>query len=194
MDYKIVVAVISVLLTLIGYYFYFRDIKSHKTKPHAYSWLVWSILTSIAFFAQIKDGAGYGAWITAVSAVISFLVFFLAITGYGEKNITISDKLNLVAALFAIVPWLLTDSAVLSVILVTIIDFLGFVPTIRKSIIKPNEETLIHYFLAGLKFFLSIIALDNYTITTWLYPASLVIANWSFIILLLVRRKQINKT
>lgn len=190
MDVKVTLAVISIIMTLAGYFYYFRDIFKGKTKPHAYSWLVWALLTAIAFVGQLSDNGGPGAYVTGVTAGISFLIFFLALKR-GEKNITRSDKANLAAALLAIIPWLLTDNPVFSVILITIIDFLGFVPTIRKSWDKPYEETLIHYVFAGLKFVLAIIALDNYSLTTWLYPASLVAANLLFVIMLVIRRKQL---
>lgn len=189
MDIKIILASIAIVMTLVGYFFYFRDIFAGKTKPHAYSWLVWALLTAIAFAGQLHDNGGAGAWVTGVTAAISFIIFFLAIKR-GEKNVTRSDKINLAAALLAIVPWLLIGDPLFSVILITIIDFLGFLPTIRKSWHKPHEETLIHYVLAGLKFVLAILALDNYTLTTWLYPASLVAANLFFVIMLVTRRKK----
>ena len=189
MDIKLTLALIAIGMTLVGYSFYFRDIFAHKTKPHAYSWLVWALLTAIAFFGQLHDNGGAGAWVTGVTAAISFIIFFLAIK-QGEKNVTRSDKINLAAALLAIVPWLLIGDPLFSVILITIIDFLGFLPTIRKSWHKPYEETLIHYVLAGLKFVLAIMALETYTLTTWLYPASLVAANLFFVIMLITRRKQ----
>ena len=192
MDLKVAFAVISIGMTLAGYFYYFRDIFRGKTKPHAYSWLVWGLLTAIAFFGQLSDNGGPGAYVTAVTAGISFVIFFLALVR-GEKNITRSDKINLAAALLAIIPWLLTDNPVFSVILITIIDFLGFLPTIRKSWNKPYEETFIHYVFAGLKFVLAIIALDHYSITTWLYPASLIAANLFFAIMLIVRRKQLTQ-
>lgn len=189
MDTKLILALISIAMTLVGYFFYFRDIFAGKTKPHAYSWLVWALLTAIAFAGQLHDNGGAGAWVTGVTAAISFLIFFLAINR-GEKNVTRSDKINLAAALLAIVLWLLIGDPLFSVILITIIDFLGFLPTIRKSWHKPHEETLIHYVLAGLKFVLAIMALETYTITTWLYPASLVAANLFFVIMLITRRKK----
>lgn len=189
MDTKLILALIAIAMTLVGYFFYFRDIFAGKTKPHAYSWLVWALLTAIAFAGQLHDNGGAGAWVTGVTAAISFIIFFLAIKR-GEKNVTRSDKINLAAALLAIVPWLLIGDPLFSVILITIIDFLGFLPTIRKSWHKPHEETLIHYVLAGLKFVLAILALDNYTLTTWLYPASLVAANLFFVIMLVTRRKK----
>lgn len=189
MEPKTIIALIAVGLTVFGYFFYFRDIFAGKTKPHAYSWLVWALLTAIAFFGQVSDGAGAGAWVTATTAVISFVIFGLALNR-GEKDITRTDKIYLGASLFAIVPWLLTKDPIFSIVLVTVIDFLGFLPTIRKSIRKPQEETLIHYAFAGLKFLLAIVALGNYSIVTVLYPASLVVANWAFIILLVVQRKK----
>jgi chromate transport protein ChrA len=187
MDIKVIIAIISVLMTLAGYFYYFRDIFAHKTKPHAYSWLVWSFLTAIAFAGQLHDHGGPGSYVTGVTAAVSIVIFAFAIK-QGEKNITLSDKLTLAAAIAAVIPWLLTDDPVFSVILITIIDFLGLVPTIRKSYHKPYEETLITYAFSGLKFLLAIFALDHYTLTTWLYPASLVAANLLFVIMLMVRR------
>jgi len=142
-------------------------------------------------FGQISDGAGVGAWTTATTTLISFIIVGLAIKK-GEKDITLSDKASLAGSGVAIALWAITSSPLLSIMLITIIDFFGFLPTIRKSITKPYEETLIHYVFAGGKFVLAIIALDNYSIITTLYPASLVLANWAFIILLVVQQKNIH--
>lgn len=191
--FKIFIALISIGMTLVAYFFYFRDIFAHKTRPHAFSWFVWGLLTAIAFAGQLHDKGGPGSYVTGVTAAVSFIIFALAIK-QGEKHITRSDKINLTAALLAIVPWLLTNNPTISVILISIIDFLGFLPTIRKSYHKPHEETLITYLLSGLKFVLGIIALDHYTLTTWFYPASLVLANLFFVVMLIVRRKKIEIT
>lgn len=113
MDFKIFVAGVSIVMTLTGYSFYFRDIFAGKTKPHAYSWLVWASLTAIAFAGRLSDNAGPGAWVTAVTAAISFVIFGLAIKK-GEHNITRSDKLNLLGAAFALVLWFFTSDPVFS--------------------------------------------------------------------------------
>lgn len=190
MDFKVFVALVSIAMTAAGYYFYLRDIFAGKTKPHAFSWLVWAALTAIAFFGQQSDHAGPGAWVTAATAAASIVIFVLAIKK-GEKNITRSDKLNLLGAAAALALWFVTSDPLLAIILITIVDFLGFMPTIRKSYHKPHEETLVSYVLAGLKFVLAIMALDNYTPVTWLYPASLVAANLFFVFMLAVRRRKL---
>lgn len=190
MDFKVVLGLLGVAMTIVGYVFYFKDIFANKTKPHAFSWLVWAALTSIAFFGQLSDNAGPGAWVTATTAAASFVVFGLAIKK-GEKDITLSDKLNLLGAVAALALWFMTSGPLLSVILITVVDFLGFMPTIRKSYHKPHEETLIAYVLAGLKFVLAIIALEHYSLVTWLYPASLIAANLFFVFMLVVRRRKL---
>jgi hypothetical protein len=190
MDIKVAIAAVSIVMTLAGYFYYFRDIFRGITKPHAYSWLIWGLLTAIAFVGQLSDDGGPGSYVTGVTAAVSFGVFFLALR-IGEKEITRSDKLFLTAALLALIPWLLLKDPVLSVVLITIIDLLGFLPTIRKSFYKPHEETLALYVLAGLKFALAIVALSTYTLTTWLYPASLVVTNLCFVAMLVIRRKQL---
>lgn len=192
MSFKLAIAIASVVMTIAGYLFYFKDIFAGKTKPHMYTWLIWGLLTGIAFFGQLADGAGTGAWVTGVTAAVSFLIVALSFK-YGEKNITRSDTYFLIASLASIVLWLVTNDPLLSIILITIVDFVAFVPTIRKSLIKPGEETLIHYFFAGGKFVLAIIALENYSIVTTLYPLSLVLANWLFVVLVLIRRDQLSK-
>lgn len=187
---KTLIALISILMMLIGYWFYFRDIFAGRTKPHAFSWLVWGVLTGVAFAAQLHDHGGPGSFVTGGTALISFIIVGLSLWR-GEKNITRSDKLNLAGAVLALLLWPFTNSPVLSILLVSVIDFLGFLPTIRKSYAKPYEETLIHYVLAGLKFVLAIIALDSYTFVTWFYPASLVAANLYFAGMLVVRRRRV---
>lgn len=191
MNLKIFVAVISVVMTIVGYFFYFKDIFAGKTKPHAYSWLVWGLLTGIAFFGQISDGAGAGAWVTATTAVVSFIIVGLALKK-GEHEITKSDKGFLLGCFAAIALWFITNDPLLSIILVTIIDFLGFLPTIRKSIHKPFEETLIHYVFAGGKFALALIALEHFSLITAIYPLFLVLANWLFVVMLVVQRKRLS--
>ena len=190
-EYKAVLGIIGIIIAFVAYIPYFRDIFSGKTKPHAYSWLVWGILTGTAFFGQLFGSGGAGAWVTAFTAMFCFVIFFLALNK-GEKNITFSDKLSLLAAAFALILWFVTNSPLISIILITFVDIFGFYPTFRKSYHKPKQETLITYFLSGTKWVIAIIALENYSVVTWLYPASLIFLNFTFVILITIRKKQLH--
>jgi len=170
---KVLLGGSATVLALVGYVPYFRDIFRGKTKPHAFSWLIWGVLTAIGYAGQVSDGAGAGAWVTGLTAAVCFFIFALAVFR-GEKNITRGDWLCLIFSLSAIPLWIFTNSPFWSVILITVIDIVGFLPTFRKSYFKPHEETAVTYTLSSVKFGLSILALQNYSVITVLYPASLV--------------------
>ncbi len=187
---KEILGATATVIAFCSYIPYFRNIFRGLTKPHAFSWLIWSILTGIGFAAQVYDDGGPGAWATGFTAGMCFVVFLVALKS-GEKDITNSDWLCLSGAFIAIGLWAVTSNPLTSVILITLIDALGFIPTFRKSFHKPHQETALTYGLSALKFMFAIPALSNITLVTTLYPASLIVMNGLFVMMLLIRRKQI---
>ena len=107
-----------------------------------------------------------------------------------DKQIKIFDWIALSGAFIGIALWRITNDPLLAVISVTIADALGFAPTFRKAFHKPQEETLIEYALSAVKWIIAIPALGALTLTTWLYPASLIVTNALFVTMVLIRRRQ----
>jgi len=191
--YREIIGAIAVLLSVAGLLPYIKDIFAKKTKPHLYTWLVWTPLTFIAFFAQIKGKGGPGAWATGISAVLALIILLLSIKN-GTKDVTRSDTYCLIGAALAIILWIFVKNPVVSIILVTLIDVLGFVPTWRKTLNHPTEETLSSYVMSFSKHSLSIVALNNISILTALYPAAVGMANGMMIVTIkLGRRKLYNR-
>lgn len=180
----------AVALGFVSQGVYIVSILRGRTKPHLFTWLVWSILSGIGYAAQVYDNAGPGAWTMGMTTIACALTALLCLK-YGEKTFTRGDKISLVASLTAIVPWILMDHPIGSVILISLIDLVAFYPTIRKSWMKPDEENLAAYNLATIKIFFSLCALTNVTFTTALYPAAIVFINTAFVIMCLVRRKRL---
>ena len=178
----------ATFIGIIGYVPYFTNIFANKTKPHAFSWFVWSLLTGVAFAAQFTENAGPGSWVTGLTAVACFTIFLLALVK-GERRFPLFDWIALTVALFSIVLWWLTKNPMISIILITFIDAVGFLPTFRKGFHKPFEETATTFALSAAKFVPALFALETYTIATWLYPASLVLMNGLFVAILLIRRQ-----
>lgn len=188
MDIKIALGVLAVLIGLIGYAFYIRGIFKGEVKPHAFTWAVWGILTAIAFFAQVVDGAGPGAWVTGTTALMCFI---FAVVGLGASSriyIQKSDWVLLIFTLLAIPIWYLSDNPLSAIIIITIIDAVAFAPTFRKAFHHPNTENEWTYLLSGTKFVFGIAALESFTLITVLYPASLVVANAVFVAMVVWRR------
>ena len=192
LDYKVILGSIAIIIGFIAYFPYFRNIFAGKTKPHAFSWFVWGVLTSIAFAAQVVENAGAGAWATGFTALACFTISVLALFK-GDKHFPLFDWFSLIAAFVAMALWWATKDPTASVILVTITDAFAYLPTFRKGFYKPHEETVITFALNSIKFLIAMFALETFSLATWLYPASLVLTNGLFVTLLLVRRKQMQK-
>jgi hypothetical protein len=190
LEYKIIVALIAATLEVVANFPYIRDILAKKTKPHFFTWLIWTLLTWISFFILVSEGAGVGAWVTGVTAVTCLAILVLSFF-FGERKITISDWVCLMLALFALVLWKNANDVFLAMIIIVTVDTLGFIPTFRKSFSKPYEETLSTYLLVIGKHILTLLALQMYTPTTILYPSILFLTNFLFAIMLVIRRKKI---
>jgi hypothetical protein len=103
MNYKIILGAAAVVIGIIGFIPYYRDIFKGKTKPHTFSWVGWTIMEAIGFFAQISQHAGAGAWVTGSNMLITTGVVVLSFR-YGEKDIKLTDWLAFVAGLVGICP------------------------------------------------------------------------------------------
>ncbi len=188
---KNILGLVSVAVSMAGYGSYLVSIFRKRTKPHAFSWLVWSILMAIVFFAQMSDKGGAGSWVTGVSALMCSLIAMAAIR-HGEKSITRSDWLAFIGALIAIPVWRLTKDPLAAVLVATVIDALAYYPTFRKSYLKPFEENFQTYCLDILKWVVAFFALEHYSAVTLTYPLFLLAANSTLVAMILVRRQKAN--
>ena len=193
LDTKDLMGLVSVIIPLFGYGIYLRSVLRGQTKPHLFSWIVWTLSTGIMFVAQWQGGAEAGCWVTGMTTVLCGLVAGYAFLR-GEKNITRSDWVALYGALMIIPVWWITKNVLWAVILSVVIEVMAFFPTFRKSWSKPWEENSILYMLEVLKWTIAFFALGHYSPATVIYPSSLVITNMAFVLMIMGRRKILAKT
>jgi hypothetical protein len=189
MSYKELLSVLAIAMTFYAFVPYIRSIRQGTTRPHVFSWVIWGSTTFVVFLAQLADKGGAGAWPIGVSGIITMYVAYLAYTKKADTGITCVDWLFFIVALTSLPVWYITSDPVWSVIILTLVDSAGFVPTFRKAYAKPYEENLAFYNLIGVRNLLVIIALVNYSITTVLFPAVMAILTFVFVIMVLLRRK-----
>lgn len=149
MNIKFVFGIMSSIIALVCFIPYIRDILKKQTKPHIYTWLIWSILQTIAVITQFKDGGGYGAWGLTVGVIFCFSIFLLSFK-YGTKDIKKFDIFCLIASFIIIGFYLISKNPLVTMILVTTVDFIGFLPTIRKGFNDPNTETTSTFALSAI--------------------------------------------
>ena len=186
---KLIFAIVATI-TIIGGSFlpYLRDIFRGKTKPHAYTWLIWTITQSTAVAGLIYGKGGWGALSLTIGTAFFFLVFLLSLK-YGTKNITKSDTIVLIAALSAIVVWWQLNNPLLAVLMVSVIDVLGYIPSFRKIFKEPWTETAISWLFFCLTSIFSMLALEEYNLLTLTYIVTITSVNISFLAVCLIRRR-----
>ncbi len=187
-DIKTTFSILTILITAISYTPYIRDTIKGKTTPHAFTWFTFTLVNLFVYFLQSSAGAGVGSFIILFTSILVFIVFCLSLFK-GEKHITLSDVGFLVLSLVALSLWLMADQAILSVVLLSIVNALALGPTIRKSWDKPFSETLSTYVINGSRHGLSLLALERYNLVTYLFPISATVITFAFVFILIIRRK-----
>jgi len=179
----------AIALTFAAFLPYIVSIRSGRTRPHVFSWLIWGVTTLLVFLAQRAGGAGVGAWPTGVSALITFFIAWLAHAHGADREITASDWLFLVGASSALPFWVLTADPLWAVVILTLVDLLGFGPTLRRAYSHPEQERAGFYGLFVLRNLLVLLSLERLTLTTALFPAAVGLACVGLVLLLLWRRR-----
>jgi hypothetical protein len=189
---KDILGLIAVIIAITSWFPYAYDMWKGRIKPHAFSWIIWGLVQTIAFFAQYSQGGGAGAWAMAGLAITCWLNVIYAVWR-GERQVTKSDWATFSLALACIPIWVLTGNPLGAVILVSCIDILGFYPTLRKSYAKPYEENLTVFVMGALACAVGLLATESYSLTTCLYPSTMVVINFAFVAVTAYRRRVLSR-
>ena len=175
MFYKETFSLIAIVITLAAFIPYIREIFRGTIRPHIFSWVIWGVTTLLIFLAQLEDNGGAGTWPIGVSASITIFIAYLAYVKRADVTITRADWLFFIAALLSLPLWYWTSDPLWAVILLTAIDVAGFGPTVRKAYQFPYSESLLFFALFTLRNALVMLALENLTLTTLIFPAVMLI-------------------
>ena len=186
--HKELLAAAAIVLTFAMFAPYIRSIHQGRTKPHAFSWIIWALSTVVVFFAQLAGRGGSGAWPIGVSGIITAYIAVLAYRKHCDRSITKMDWVFLAVALAALPGWFLTSNPLSAVVLLTAVDLAGFGPTFRSAYGQPRDERIGFYSLGAVRNGLAIAALEQYSLTTVLFPAAVGIACVVFVAMVAYRR------
>ncbi|MDO8412986.1 MAG: hypothetical protein Q7S51_04255 [Gallionellaceae bacterium] len=192
MTYKEFLSAVAIALTLIAFYPYIYSIVQGKTKPHVFSWVIWGSTTFVVFMAQLEDHGGVGAWPIGVSGIITIGVAIVAYLKRADITITPTDWVFFIAAMSSLPLWYFTSDPLWAVVILTIVDVFGFGPTLRKAYSYPFEEQLMFFALFAARNVIVIFALENYSLTTVLFPATIATACLLLMIMVRYRRQALS--
>jgi len=188
---KSALGTLSLVVTAAAYAIYIRKIQKGSIQPHPYSWLLWFLVTAVAFVVQRTRGGGPGSWVTGATAAVCFVISILSFIKY-RSTITRFDRFSLALGTAVLLFYVIVRSAVPSAIFATVADVIGYIPTIKNAWKEPDNDSAVSFFLNGLKFLIALPALESRSLATYLYPSTILIMNLWVSALLLMRRWQIH--
>ena len=178
----------SGLLAASSYIPYTRDILKKKAQPERATWLIWSVLASIAFISQLSKGARQSLWFTGLDSAGTFLTFALAIR-FGLGSLKKRDTIALLLAGFGLVLWYFTHNAIYALLITVVVDAIGTGLTVWKTFEHPDTETYLMWALVCVAGLLAVASIGTFNATLILYPCYIFVANFSVIVAIFLGRK-----
>ena len=185
---KDLMGALAVVIAVVAYAIYVWKSLRGDARPHPLSWLIFGILTGTGYLVQLDQAAGPASWVMGITTAVCFLLCVMSFWK-GERVFPWYEWAFLLAAAIIFLFYLWSRQPTLSAILAATVNVLGFGPTVTKAWNRPFSDSVTTFALNSLKFVPSFFALDTVSVATWVFPATLVVAN-AVVALVIYRRRR----
>jgi len=168
---------------------YVRDTLRGTTRPHRGTWLIWGVLAILVCASQRADGASWSLVMAAAQAILTALIFLLAIRR-GEGGLSRSESLMIAIACGGVAGWIVADEPLVATACVVGADLVGAAMMVPKAYRDPASETLATFALASAAGALAAGAVGTPDVALLLYPVYFCVVNGA-IALLIHRRRSV---
>jgi hypothetical protein len=117
-------------------------------RPHRGPWLIWGVLAVVVCLSQRADGASWSLVMAGTQAVLTALIFALAVR-LGEGGLTASDAILIAIAGGGVAGWIVADEPIVATACVIAADLIAAAMMVPKAYRDPGSETLVTFALAS---------------------------------------------
>jgi hypothetical protein len=167
---------------------YVRDIFRGRTRPHRGTWLIWGVLAIVVCLSQRADGASWSLIMAGTQAVVTSLIFVLAIR-HGEGGVSTTDLVLIAIAGGGVIGWIVAEEPIVATICVVAADLIGAALMLPKTYRDPGSETLATFALASLGGALAAGAVGVVDVSLLMYPIYYFAVNGAIALLIYQRRR-----
>lgn len=178
----------------VGMTLYLRDLVAGRTRPHAFTWILWGLLGSTACAYMLGSGERLAALPYFGQGVFCSGIAVYTLARWGWSDISRFDWLCLGLGLATLAGYIVARHELVTAVMVTLTDILAIMPTFRKSWHHPHGETLAAYLAGAFIDACTIFALSHRTLATVLYPGVIFTTQIVFCLMALARRRVIART
>lgn len=182
--------VIGAIAQLLGIYSYIKETLTGNTRPNRITWLLWSIAPLIGVTAAFFDGVSTLALLPVFMAGFGPLLVFIA-SFINKNSYWKLEKFDYLCGLFSILALILlyfTKQPIIAIIFAVISDALASIPTIIKSYLHPETETLGTYAWSAFTAATSFFAVKMWIPSAVIFPIYLICLNVTLVALVYRKR------
>lgn len=162
-----------------------------KAKPSIITWTVWSIVNLLLLKSYYDSGAHNTLWVPIAFFAGDVIICLLSFK-YGERIVTTLDKIviGLTAInIFVIILFSYNHSLVLGLSVATL--FIGGLPTIKKSWLRPQNENRLVWTMFGIAAILNLISIEDWSrIAIVAHPMYVFSIDVTVAVILWIKRKK----
>jgi len=164
-----IAGIVAGILSFAAYIPLVLAIKSKKARPNRATWIIWSMVTILITISYYASGARDTIWVPLIYGICSFIIAILSLK-HGEGGWTPFDRWCLAGAGLSALLWWCFNSPLIALFMNVTIDFIGALPTIRKSYHDPESEDRITWGLFFAGSIANVFAINKWTFVIALYP------------------------
>ncbi len=158
--------VCSALLSILAFYPYARDTWRDRTHPQRASWLIWSVLSTIAFCSLWAEGKSASLWFVGIQSAGTVLIFLLSLRQGTGKLFRARDFYMIAMAALGLLLWFMTKDPVYALAFTIAISAVGGIATVLKSYHIPETENRLAW---ALLFTASLLCVASVGSVDWIF-------------------------
>ena len=166
---KVAFGVLSGILALCAAVPYILAIYQGKVRPHRFTWLIWLLTKSLILLAQYDEEARWSLTLSIAGVVVATIVFLLSIKR-GVGGTSTSDRAALALSVVSLAIWFVTQEALYGLFFAIAADAIGTILTVKKTYRLRGTESALVWGMAAMASFLSILAVEQYTVSQTAFP------------------------
>ncbi len=174
---------IAGLISFSAYVLYIVSTLKKETKPNRATWWILTLVGVMIAASYYAEGARDTMWVALSYVVGPFIIALLSLK-YGEGTWERLDKICLAVAIVSAFLWYVFNSAFIALMSNIAMDFVGLIPTIKKSWLRPGGEDRVAWGLESGASVLNLLAVQTWTFAIAFYPLYLAVLNTLITVLL----------
>lgn len=163
--------ILGAVIGSVGMLMYLRDTLRGVTQPNRVTWMLWAAAPLLAFAVEVDQGVGLDSLMTFTVGFGPLLIFLASFRSPGAVwSIGPLDYACGGLSLAGLAVWLVTRHGTAALVASIVADALAALPTLRKSLWRPETETAAAYVTAVINAGITLLTVETATSANLAFP------------------------